>query len=227
MSSSYFLGVWTVAAVLIVLAVPPWRTIGMNLLDLFKRTVGGRREDGSPSAKFSVRQLRLPPLSVRGAMSSVMELARKRARQISWALAILIYASLLHHFGTIEHGQYNPAFFAFTISVTLCVALVLTFMTRRALFSAALTALMVVFIEVVARVKFEFMQFGLHSYDLIFLTSIGTVDFLWHDYRRYVLLFFGGLVLSAVLGWVCWRYDRSQVARTLSLLALLTAGGAV
>jgi hypothetical protein len=44
MSSSYFLGVWTVAAVLIVLAVPPWRTIGMNLLDLFKRTVGGWRK---------------------------------------------------------------------------------------------------------------------------------------------------------------------------------------
>ena len=58
MSSSYFLGVWTVVAVLIVLAVPPWRTIGMNLLNLFKRTVGGWREDGSPSAKFSVRQLR-------------------------------------------------------------------------------------------------------------------------------------------------------------------------
>jgi len=67
------------------------------------------------------------------------------------------------------------------------------------------------------------MNMGLHSYDLFFYLNADTLEFLWSDYRRYVVTALAALVAATIAAVLAWRFDTTRLSRSASGLTLVAA----
>lgn len=60
----------------------------------------------------------------------------------------------------------------------------------------------------------------LHAYDLfVYLSSRGTIEFLWSEFRKYVLALALALLFVVVAGFVAYWFDVNRARRRGALLA--------
>jgi sulfatase-like protein len=119
--------------------------------------------------------------------------------------------------------------FWFAIAVTAAILALVTFLTRRLLFAGVITSSLVAVVFLVSLEKQATMNMGLHSYDLFFYLNADTFEFLWGDYRRYVVVVLAALVVATILATLTWRFDGTRVshlASGLTLVAAIAAAGA-
>ena len=116
----------------------------------------------------------------------------------------------------------------FAVTVTTAIVAVVTFLSRRLLFSSVVTFSLVALVLLVSLWKKTSMNMVLHSYDLLFYLNAGTIDFLWSDYRSYIVGAFSALVAAAVLAALAWRFDTMRCFRLASgLVAALAVVAAI
>ena len=113
--------------------------------------------------------------------------------------------------------------FWFAIAVTAAFAALVTFLTRRLLFASVVTASLVAVVFLVSLEKQATMNMGLHSYDLFFYLNADTFEFLWGDYRRYVVVVFAAVAAAIMLAALTWRFDATRISRLASCLILVAA----
>jgi phosphoglycerol transferase MdoB-like AlkP superfamily enzyme len=111
----------------------------------------------------------------------------------------------------------------FSVAVTAGVFLALTLLSRRLLFASAIASALVGTVFLVSIEKHAAMNMGLHSYDLFFYVNADTFEFLWGDYRRYVVPVLAALAAATILAIVTWRIDTTRVPRLISGLVLLAS----
>ena len=137
-----------------------------------------------------------------------------------WSLTTLIAAALAYYHWRYE-GWRETIIFASAITATLVA--VLTFATRRILFSIALVAAMVAMIVVASDVKRHYVEMVLHAYDVVFyLTSVSTISFLWVDHKGSLLAILAAFAATAFIGTLLYRLDSSRVSRLISAAVALT-----
>ena len=59
--------------------------------------------------------------------------------------------------------------------------------------------------------------------DLFFYLNADTFEFLWGDYRRYVVVVFAALAAALILAALTWCFDTTPLSRLTSCLALVAA----
>ena len=134
-------------------------------------------------------------------------------------LAAVILAVLFRYIWTSEGEIAN---ITFTAGIVLALAALTALVSRRILFSVALTASLIALIVVAATIKRQTMNMVVHAYDLFFyFSSWSTISFLWDDHRRYLIGLAAALLAMAVGGWLIFRLDGTRVSRPLALGALL------
>lgn len=175
------------------------------------------REDGAESASSRRRTFRF----LRWRFNEL-------ALQASWCAVGLVALPIAVHFFRNEGG---PANLLFGMAVTLTLASVLAWITRRALFSTVVVAALVAIIVAAATFKRQIMDMVVHAYDLYFyLTSWSTVSYLWSDYRPYMLGLVAALLLAGTIGILAFHLDGTRVTRRRAAVATvvfaLVAGGA-
>ena len=116
--------------------------------------------------------------------------------------------------------------FWFAIAVTAALVSLVTFLTRRLLFASVITSSLVAVVFLVSLEKQATMHMGLHSYDLFFYLNADTLEFLWGDYRRYVVVVFAAVAAATILAALTWRFDTTRFSRLASGLTLVAAIGA-
>lgn len=115
----------------------------------------------------------------------------------------------------------EPLNVLFTFGVTASLVALATLLSRRLFFSSALAALLVGMIVAASSAKRAAMDMVVHAYDLFFyLGSWSTVSYLWSDHTHYVLGALGMLLAGAILAGLCYRLDRTRIARSRSAVAL-------
>src|SRR6476646_574177 len=77
--------------------------------------------------------------------------------------------------------------FWFAVAVTAGIVSFVTLLSRRLLFASVIASLLIAVVFLVSLEKQATMNMGLHSYDLFFYLNTDTFEFLWGDYRRYVV----------------------------------------
>ena len=77
--------------------------------------------------------------------------------------------------------------FWFAVAVTAGIVSFVTLLSRRLLFASVIASSLVAVVFLVSLEKQATMNMGLHSYDLFFYLNADTFEFLWGDYRRYVV----------------------------------------
>jgi phosphoglycerol transferase MdoB-like AlkP superfamily enzyme len=148
---------------------------------------------------------------------------RQLPQGVAIGLATIIVGFVLAFYWSSE-GE--PANIAFTVGVTAALMSLVALISRRALFSVALTSAVVGIIVGAATVKHATMNMVVHAYDLFFyLSSWSTISFLWDDHRRYVVALVAALGAMAIGGWLVYRLDSTRVPRLGSSLALCFAIG--
>ena len=116
--------------------------------------------------------------------------------------------------------------FWFAIAVTAALVSLVTFLTRRLLFASVITSSLVAVVFLVSLEKQATMHMGLHSYDLFFYLNADTLEFLWGDYRRYVVVVLAAVAAATILAALTWRFDTTRFSRLASGLTLVAAIGA-
>lgn len=143
----------------------------------------------------------------------------------AWAATAAIGAALAYYHWRYE-GWRETIIFA--SSVTAGLIFLLTLLTRRALFSLTMIAILVGTIVTASDVKRHYIEMVLHSYDVVFyMTSWSTLVFLWADHKP-AMLSLAGVILTAIgVGIILWRLDPTRVPRRLSvgLIAIAIALG--
>ena len=86
--------------------------------------------------------------------------------------------------------------FWFAVAVTAAIVSFVTLLSRRLLFASVVTSSLVAVVFLVSLEKQATMNMGLHSYDLFFYLNADTFEFLWGDYRRYVVVVLAALVAA-------------------------------
>jgi phosphoglycerol transferase MdoB-like AlkP superfamily enzyme len=71
------------------------------------------------------------------------------------------------------------------------------------------------------------MNMVMHSYDLFFYLNAGTIEFLWGDYRWYVVGAVSTLLAATLLAALAWRFDTMQCPRLVSGVVVILAVAAV
>ena len=109
-----------------------------------------------------------------------------------------------------------PIRLLFVVVVTIAVASLIVFLSRRILFASVVTLFLVYGICLVSYTKKTAMGMALHSYDFFFYINGPTLAFLWSSYRTYVVaaVMFIGLALAASA--LIWRIDRLRCSRMAS-----------
>jgi phosphoglycerol transferase MdoB-like AlkP superfamily enzyme len=134
-------------------------------------------------------------------------------------LALAILAVVFRYIWASEGELAN---IAFTAGVVLALVSVTAAVSRRILFSVALTSSLIALIVVAATIKRQTMNMVVHAYDLFFyFSSWSTISFLWNDHRRYLIALAASLLAMAVGGWLVFRADGTRVSRPLALGAFL------
>jgi phosphoglycerol transferase MdoB-like AlkP superfamily enzyme len=113
--------------------------------------------------------------------------------------------------------------FWFAVAVTAGIVSFVTLLSRRLLFASVVTSSLVAVVFLVSLEKQATMNMGLHSYDLIFYLNADTFEFLWGDYRRYVVVVLAALAAATILAALTWRFDRTRLSRLASGLTLVAA----
>lgn len=174
--------------------------------------------------------MHIPPGSVyrRHLRPLVFEASGLISKRTAWLASALIAAGLSYYHWHYE-GWWQTIVFAGAITAAL--AAFLLFITRRLLFSMAMTGALVAIIVVTSDVKRHFLDMVLHAYDLVFyLTSFSTLQFLWVDHRVSLLALAAAIVATLVLGWGLYRLDAPRIPRFvgggLFLIAVATAAWA-
>src|SRR5262249_59084022 len=119
--------------------------------------------------------------------------------------------------------------FWFTVAVTASIVSSLTFLSRRLLFASLTASSLVAVVFLISLEKQATMHMGLHSYDLFFYLNASTLEFLWSDYRRYVVAVLSALVVATILAALTWRFDTTRLSRLASgliFIAAIAAAGA-
>jgi phosphoglycerol transferase MdoB-like AlkP superfamily enzyme len=121
----------------------------------------------------------------------------------------------------------TPSRFWFAVAVTMAIVAALAFLSRHLLFSSVVTFSLVALVLFVSIEKKSTMNMVLHSYDLIFYSNAGTLEFLWTDYRSCVVGAFVVFVAGAALAALVWRFDKTRCFRLVSGVAMALAIAAV
>ena len=115
----------------------------------------------------------------------------------------------------------------FAIAVTAAIGSFVALVSRRLLFASVVTSLLVTSIFLLSLAKKSLMSMALHSYDVIFYVNAATLEFLWTDYRRYVVGALISLVVAGMLAALAWRFDATRCSRVALAVILCLAGAAV
>ena len=113
--------------------------------------------------------------------------------------------------------------FWFAVAVTAAIVFFVALLSRRLLFASVVTSSLVAVVFLVSLEKQSTMNMGLHSYDLFFYLNADTFEFLWGDYRRYVVVVFAALAVALILAALTWRFDTTRLSRLASGLTLVAA----
>ena len=113
--------------------------------------------------------------------------------------------------------------FWFAVAVTAAIVSFVALLSRRLLFASVVTSSFVAVVFLVSLEKQSTMNVGLHSYDLFFYLNADTFEFLWGDYRRYVVVVFAALAVALILAALTWRFDTMRLSRLASGLTLVAA----
>jgi hypothetical protein len=113
----------------------------------------------------------------------------------------------------------------FAVAVTAGIVSFVTLLSRRLLFASAIASSLVAVVFLVSLEKQATMNMGLHSYDLFFYLNADTFEFLWGDYRRYVVGVLAALVAATILAALTWCLDTTRLSRLASGLTLVAAIG--
>ena len=126
-------------------------------------------------------------------------------------LALLIYTEPI------------AARFWFAVTVTAAIACATALLSRRVFFSSIVTFSLVALVCLCSLEKKAMMNMALHSYDLFFYFNVATLEFLWGDYRIYVVGAVAALLAAAIVAALAWRFDATRLSRLASGLALAVA----
>jgi hypothetical protein len=118
--------------------------------------------------------------------------------------------------------------FWFAVAVTVAITFFVSLLSRRLLFASVIASSLVAVVFLISLEKQATMNVGLHSYDLFFYLNADTLEFLWSDYRRYVVAALAALVVATIAAILAWRFDTTRLSRlasSLTLVAAITAAG--
>src|SRR5215831_12374469 len=113
--------------------------------------------------------------------------------------------------------------FGFAVAVTVAITSFVSLLSRRLLFASVIASSLVAVVFLISIEKQATMNMGLHSYDLFFYLNADTLEFLWSDYRRYVVAVLTALVGTTILAGLTWRFDTTRLSRLASGLTLVAA----
>jgi hypothetical protein len=154
--------------------------------------------------------------------------AMQAPAHVAWLLSGVVAVLALAYFIDAEDDA-GSVLFASTVTASIGAILVLV--SRRLLFASAMTATFVAAAHIVAFIKQQTSELGLHAYEVVaLLTSWSAVAQFWSEYRRYAVMLLGAAAAAALLGWLVWRLDGTRIRRahaaaaTLVLVALTAAG---
>ena len=144
---------------------------------------------------------------------------RERGIRIYVASALALLGATLILFCT----EQIAVRFWFAVAVTAAIVSFVALLSRRLLFASVFTSSFVTVVFLVSLEKQSTMNVGLHSYDLFFYLNVDTFEFLWGDYRRYVVVVFAALAVALILAALTWRFDTMRLSRLASGLTLVAA----
>jgi hypothetical protein len=110
--------------------------------------------------------------------------------------------------------------FWFALAVTAAITSALALLSRRLLFSSILTFALVALVCLCSLEKKAVMNMAFHSYDLVFYLNAATLEFIWEDYRSYLVGAVVSLAAAAIGAALAWRFDGVRLSRFASALAL-------
>jgi len=144
---------------------------------------------------------------------------RALSPQVSWSLTAIAVLGLIAYHCRYE-GWLQTIVFAGAVTASIFSCMLL--LSRRALFSIVLVALLVATIVMAADVKRHYIEMVLHAYDVVFyLTSWSTLVFLWADHKLMLLALAGMAALAAGTGLLLWQIDGTRVPRSISAMLLV------
>lgn len=111
----------------------------------------------------------------------------------------------------------------FALAVTAAISSAIALLTRRLLFSSLVTFALVALVCLCSLEKKAVMNMAFHSYDLFFYLNAATIEFIWEDYRSYLLGALGSLAAALIGAALAWRFDVMRPSRLASGLALVVA----
>src|SRR5215471_7900968 len=117
----------------------------------------------------------------------------------------------------------SAARFWFAVAVTVAITSFVSLLSRRLLFASVIASSLVAVVFLISLEKQATMNMGLHSYDLFFYLYADTLEFLWRDYRRYVVTAIAALVAATIVAVLAWRFDTTRLSRLASGLTLVAA----
>src|SRR5262249_49630181 len=117
----------------------------------------------------------------------------------------------------------SAARFWFAVAVTVAITSFVSLLSRRLLFASVIASSLVAVVFLISLEKQATMNMGLHSYDLFFYLNADTLEFLWGDYRRYVVGVLAALATATALAVLAWRLDATRLWRGASGLTLVAA----
>src|SRR5690242_5365026 len=121
----------------------------------------------------------------------------------------------------------SAARFWFAVAVTVAITSFVSLLSRRLLFASVIASSLVAVVFLISVKKQATMNMGLHSYDLFFYLNADTLEFLWSDYRPYVVAALAALVVATIAAVLAWRSDTTRLSRLASGLILVAAITAV
>jgi Sulfatase len=164
----------------------------------------------------------LPLISLATAGRSAPQ-AQELQAGLSWGLAGGAAVAIAVYFGLVEGGLTDSVF---AVAVTLCVAALIVFLTRRVLAAAVLVVALVAIIRSISYAKQQASEVVLHAYDLIsFLGSGSAFADVWSGHRALVLGLAAAAVATTAGSWIALRIDGARVSRTYAAAAIALLGG--
>ena len=140
---------------------------------------------------------------------------------------VIIVASALTLLGAtlilLVYTEPIAARFWFALAVTAAIFSAIALLTRRLLFSSLVTFALVALVCLCSLEKKAVMNMAFHSYDLFFYLNAATIEFIWEDYRSYLLGALGSLAAASIGAALAWRFDRLRLSRLTSAVALVVA----